>query len=318
MAVVVAQMARQVRPLRAPIFAAPSSARTVRALRSICAAKASTPQVGEHHRRRARNRPVLRNEYVVFSSHQDHDGVRFRSRATRSGMALTTTASTSVALLAIARAWVKQPSSGRRSSSITAPRSAAARLAVARRASVVPLASIGGGAQWRHDRPESSGHGVVVRHPAAAPELDRPGADGAGRQQPHREVRARLVMGSSDAYRGLVLPQRSRPVRATQCSRGVLQVRTSTTTTTRRATIRIDRLGETDPHDEVDVPDGLDRRQRERASDDRCRVPAGAVVAGESGATSTDSRDASPRLRETCKYCGIVARHNASDISGQA
>jgi hypothetical protein len=52
----------------------------------------------------------LRDEYVVFSSHQDHDGVRFNVAGDSIWNGADDNASTSVALLAIARAWVKQPS----------------------------------------------------------------------------------------------------------------------------------------------------------------------------------------------------------------
>ncbi len=54
--------------------------------------------------------PKLRDEYVVFSSHQDHDGVRFDVNGDSIWNGADDNASTSVALLAIARAWVKQPS----------------------------------------------------------------------------------------------------------------------------------------------------------------------------------------------------------------
>lgn len=54
--------------------------------------------------------PKLRNEYVIFSSHQDHDGVRFPVNGDSIWNGADDNASTSVALLAIARAWVKQPS----------------------------------------------------------------------------------------------------------------------------------------------------------------------------------------------------------------
>ena len=57
--------------------------------------------------------PKLRNEYVIFSSHQDHDGVRFAVNGDSIWNGADDNASTSVALLAIARAWVKQP--GKRS-----------------------------------------------------------------------------------------------------------------------------------------------------------------------------------------------------------
>jgi hypothetical protein len=54
--------------------------------------------------------PRLRDEYVVYSSHQDHDGVRYNVNGDSIWNGADDNASTSVALLAIARAWVKQPS----------------------------------------------------------------------------------------------------------------------------------------------------------------------------------------------------------------
>ena len=53
--------------------------------------------------------PKLRDEYVLFSSHQDHDGVRFAVNGDSIWSGADDNASTSVALLAIARAFVKQP-----------------------------------------------------------------------------------------------------------------------------------------------------------------------------------------------------------------
>ena len=57
--------------------------------------------------------PRLRDEYVVFSSHQDHDGVRYTVAGDSIWNGADDNGSTSVALLAIARAWVSHP--GRRS-----------------------------------------------------------------------------------------------------------------------------------------------------------------------------------------------------------
>ncbi|MDB4913823.1 MAG: peptidase family protein [Gemmatimonadetes bacterium] len=54
--------------------------------------------------------PKLRNQYVLFSSHQDHDGVRYTVAGDSIWNGADDNGSTSVALLAIARAWVKQPS----------------------------------------------------------------------------------------------------------------------------------------------------------------------------------------------------------------
>ena len=57
--------------------------------------------------------PVLRDEYVLFSSHQDHDGVRYAVDGDSIWNGADDNATTSVALLAIARAWKQQP--GKRS-----------------------------------------------------------------------------------------------------------------------------------------------------------------------------------------------------------
>jgi Zn-dependent M28 family amino/carboxypeptidase len=57
--------------------------------------------------------PVLRNEYVLYSSHQDHDGVRYVIDGDSVWAGADDNGTVSVALLAIARAFVKQP--GKRS-----------------------------------------------------------------------------------------------------------------------------------------------------------------------------------------------------------
>jgi hypothetical protein len=53
--------------------------------------------------------PVLRDEYVLFSSHQDHDGVRYTVDGDSIWNGADDNATTSVALLAIARAFKRQP-----------------------------------------------------------------------------------------------------------------------------------------------------------------------------------------------------------------
>lgn len=57
--------------------------------------------------------PKLKGEYVLFSSHQDHDGVRFPVNGDSIWNGADDNASVSVALLGIARAFMKQP--GKRS-----------------------------------------------------------------------------------------------------------------------------------------------------------------------------------------------------------
>ncbi len=57
--------------------------------------------------------PTLRDEYVLYSSHQDHDGVRYVIAGDSVWAGADDNGTVSVALLAIARAFVKQP--GKRS-----------------------------------------------------------------------------------------------------------------------------------------------------------------------------------------------------------
>ncbi len=53
--------------------------------------------------------PRRRNEYVLFSGHQDHDGVRFAIDGDSIWNGADDNATVSVAMLAIARAWKQQP-----------------------------------------------------------------------------------------------------------------------------------------------------------------------------------------------------------------
>jgi hypothetical protein len=53
--------------------------------------------------------PKLRDEYVLYSGHQDHDGVRYPVDGDSIWNGADDNATTSVAMLAIARAFVKQP-----------------------------------------------------------------------------------------------------------------------------------------------------------------------------------------------------------------
>jgi hypothetical protein len=69
--------------------------------------------------------PKLRNEYVLYSSHQDHDGVRYLIDGDSVWAGADDNGTGSVALLAAARAFARQPGKRSCSSCTTAPRSAA-------------------------------------------------------------------------------------------------------------------------------------------------------------------------------------------------
>ncbi len=185
--------------------------------------------------------PVLRNEYVLFSSHQDHDGVRYavarrfhlerrrrqrhdQRRAARDRARLGEAAVEALGALHLPR---------RRGAR-------AARLAAGtRRIRSCRSTAIGGGAQRRHDRPQSSRHGVAARdHSRRTGTRPRWCRWRSTRTTRDGQVRARFVVGSPDASRRLVLPQRPRAVRAAERAGALLQHATCTTTTTRRATSR--------------------------------------------------------------------------------
>ena len=60
-------------------------------------------------RRNATTDPALRDQYVLYSGHQDHDGVRFAVNGDSIWNGADDNASVSVGLLAIGRALVRQP-----------------------------------------------------------------------------------------------------------------------------------------------------------------------------------------------------------------
>ena len=144
--------------------------------------------------------PRLRSEYVLFSGHQDHDGVRFPVDGDSIWNGADDNATVSVAMLAAARAWKRQPN----------PRSAlfvwhgaeergllGSRWFV--RHPMVPRAQIVAVLNGDMIGRNNPGFGVVVRHPAAAPQLERPRGDRAPGQRPHRALQARLDLGPPDA-----------------------------------------------------------------------------------------------------------------------
>jgi hypothetical protein len=206
--------------------------------------------------------PKLRDEYVLFSSHQDHDGVRYIVAGDSIWNGADDNATTSVALLAIARAWVKQPS--KRSALFVfhgAEERGLARLALSCRASRRPARQDRRRAQWRHARPQQPRHRGAHGLAATASQLDRVGADGDRREQRDEQVRHRLAMGSSGPSGRLVLPQRPRAVRRAARTVAVLleQPAQRLPHTARRA--EDDRLWKAHAHHAVDVHDRVARRQ---------------------------------------------------------
>ena len=174
--------------------------------------------------------PRLADEYVLYSAHQDHDGVRYaverrldleRRRRQRDGERRA----------ARDRARVREAAGPALGAVRLARRGGAraARLAlVRRRIPTVPLTQIvavlNGDMIGRND-PDTRG---AARRAAAAPQLGRRSCTIALDANTRvTQLHARLALGSSDAPRGLVLPQRSPAVRARRragdrCSRRYL------------------------------------------------------------------------------------------------
>ena len=127
--------------------------------------------------------PKLRDEYVLFSAHQDHDGERYPVNGDNIWNGADDNATTAVALLAIGRAMAAQPA---RRSALFIWHGAEERGLMGSRWYVkhptVPLKSIVAVPQRRHDRPQRSEDGGAARRAAAAPQLTGARRDGAGRE----------------------------------------------------------------------------------------------------------------------------------------
>ena len=106
--------ARRAAALRARVGAR-RAARSRRATRRVDLHRQFSVSVRQHHRARCpAATPRSSGEYVLFSAHQDHDGVRYAVNGDDIWNGADDNASTAVALLAIGRAVVASP--GRRSS----------------------------------------------------------------------------------------------------------------------------------------------------------------------------------------------------------
>ena len=220
--------------------------------------------------------PKLRDEYVLFSSHQDHDGVRYAVNGDSIWNGADDNASTSVALLAIARAWVKQPSKrsalfvfhGAEERGLLGSRYHAAH-------PVVPLTQIVAvlnGDMIGRNNPDTA---ALHRLAAAAPQLARARADGDRGQQAHR--------ASSSSTRSWDRPTHPegwyfRSDHVPYAERSVPALFFSTNLHPDYHTPRDEpkniNYPEAHAHDAVDVHDRLDRRQRAGASNDRRRIRA--------------------------------------------
>ena len=89
------------------------AARRRRAARRVDLHRQLHLSVRQRHRESARPRSRPRDEYVLFSAHQDHDGERYTVNGDNIWNGADDNATTSVALLAIGRAMAASP--GRRS-----------------------------------------------------------------------------------------------------------------------------------------------------------------------------------------------------------
>ena len=166
--------------------------------------------------------PKLRDEYVLFSAHQDHDGARYPVNGDSIWNGADDNATTVSGAAGHRRARCAT-SPGRRSA-LFVWHGAEERGLLGSRWYVghptVPLTSDRRGAQRRHDRPQPSGHArrcsARSRRIATRPRSSRwRSRANNGRLAVH----ARHVLGRPDASRRLVLPQRSPAVRAQRTCR---------------------------------------------------------------------------------------------------
>ena len=189
--------------------------------------------------------PKLRDEYVLFSAHQDHDGERYTVNGDKIWNGADDNATTSVALLAIGRAMAAQPA---RRSALFIWHGAEERGLMGSRWYVkhptVPLKSIVAVPQRRHDRPQRSEDRGAARRAAAASQLAGARGDGArreqGRSRSSRSIRRGTIRSTARAGTTAAITCRTRAPASRRCS----SRRCCTPTTTRRSTTRI---GSTSP-----------------------------------------------------------------------
>ena len=236
--------------------------------------------------------PVLRNEYVLYSSHQDANGVRLLVPGDSVLAGADDNASVSVAEFAAARAFVAQRP---RRSLLFVHHGAEERGLLGSRYHsahpVVPLAQIVA---------VLNGDMIGRNHPDTAALL--------GAQPPHRSSSELVEMAlRANARRRefvidtLVGPARHTPrdgsSAATTCRtrgwgfRRSCTPPTCTTTTTPRRHPRADRLRQAHPHGAVDVSHGMVRGECAAAAGGGCGVQAGAL----SGACLTTPPRPTPR-----------------------
>ena len=226
-------------PLRAGVRAWRPAGTDARLVASIFTDSFTYPSVNVVAKVPGRD-PKLRDEYVLFSAHQDHDGERYTVNGDKIWNGADDNATTSVALLAIGRAMAASP--GRRSALFIWHGSEERGLMGSRwyvKHPTVPLKSIVAVPQRRHDRPQRSEDRRAARRAAAAPQLAGARGHGARRQQGRVAVRRSIrpgtirIIARAGTTAAITCPTRAPAFR--RCS----SPRCCTRITTRRSTIRI-------------------------------------------------------------------------------
>jgi len=152
--------------------------------------------------------PSVADEYVLFSGHHDHDGVRWPVDGDSIYNGADDNVSACAALLAIGRAFVQSP--GRRGALFVWHGEGALRLQVVRRKSHGAYREDHGGAERGHDLPQSPRLGGHTGHAPPEQELLGSGGDGSGRQRRRSRVRPGPGVGPTRPSGGFLLPQRPR------------------------------------------------------------------------------------------------------------
>jgi hypothetical protein len=208
--------------------------------------------------------PRMRSEYVLFSSHQDANGVRFPVDGDSIWAGADDNASVSVAMLAAARAFARQPA---RRSVLFVNHGAEERGLLGSRYHaahpVVPLSQIvavlNGDMIGRNHPDSASVLGVQPPHRNSRPL--------AACKRAHRQVRPRHHVGPPIAPGRLVLSQRPCAICATARARADVHHAAARRLPHAARLSRPDRLRKAGAHDEVDVPHRLVRGE--------CREPPG-------------------------------------------
>ena len=221
----------------------------------------------------------LKKEYVLFSTHQDHDGVRAPIAGDSIYNGADDNATGCAALLAIMRAFKQQPA---RRSALFVYQGAEERGLIGSTYfsahPTVPQSSIVAVLNAEMMGRNVADSAALLGSTPPAHELLGPGENRPGRQPGRPQVQARHRVGQAHPPRGLVLPLRPPALRPPGHPGHHVHLAAARRLPHPARRAQPHRLRQAHAHDQLDVPHRLGRGQPHRAARPRARLQAGAVA----------------------------------------